>query len=866
MAQNSQAPKSKWGVGNFFQQAVAGVESRLDNILMDQEEAQKASNTKPKEAETTASPISRSPAGSISRSSSNARRNDRLQERLARAVVKSNTANRNSQSSPGQVSSTAGSPAPSNGAQSRMDTDASLASTATVRDDLKSPPPDGEIVTSHESAARRSYDSEKSMRESIEVSGPESLPRVSNEVDEQGSKSGRPSLDLLSSQRSDVSGGRVSGESTRLSVDTPSESQTSEDNGAESQWLQGRYEYMARIDELQRNLESLAEEAAKSAKDAAAAASPGSREKELAETREKYALLMKEGQKLESEASNSRTAVRRLRQQLAENSKLQIEMKKKTERLERDLLNAESRAKRAEAAEKRANDSLSTHTKMAKDLEAVTNERDALTQTVREMKAQVSRAIARAEASEAKAHSDALEKEKRRADELDEELSNTKIELDILQAKSKKDIADWKEKVDQEKERARLLEMELRGELSALESKMESLRARAEEASSGATGETQAKLLRQVETLQTQNLVASENWHTLEGSYISRLGAAEKERDQAGEREKELRKKLREMSLKVKELEEELESAKEAEHDLESQLEARVQELQKVQQKLENATAEVTSAQKELVEQKKVWDANWAQKLEEERARWREQVFALQQPRGISPVPSTRRSSNLDALPSVLSDYRPSSRRSSTLPPVSPDIGTPPRQNSYPTSIAPGTLSPPPISTTMGMGPPSMILETPSISFEPDEFFSSGDPGTPSGYGGTQAGHSRGINDIISESTVGAGPSVQLVERMSATVRRLESERAGSKDELARVTAQRDESRQQVVDLMRELEEKKAADSRVEELEAKLADIDQRYLTTLEMLGEKSEQVEELQADIADLKKIYRELVDSTMK
>lgn len=62
MAQNSQAPKSKWGVGNFFQQAVAGVESRLDNILMDQEDAQKE-KAKPKEAESTASPISRSPAG-----------------------------------------------------------------------------------------------------------------------------------------------------------------------------------------------------------------------------------------------------------------------------------------------------------------------------------------------------------------------------------------------------------------------------------------------------------------------------------------------------------------------------------------------------------------------------------------------------------------------------------------------------------------------------------------------------------------------------------------------------------------------------------------------------------------------------------
>lgn len=428
-----------------------------------------------------------------------------------------------------------------------MDIDTSLAAASSVTDDVKSPPLDGESVTGHASAARTSYDSERSTRKSTEISGAESLPRASSEVDELGSKLGRPSLDLPSSQRSDVSAGRASGESTRLSVDTPSEFRTSEDNGAESMWQQERYEYMARIDELQRNLENLAGEAAKSAKDAAAAASPGSREKELEETRQKYALLMKEGQKLESEASNSRTAVRRLRQQLAENSKSQIEMKKKTERLERDLLNAESRAKRAEAAEKRANDSLSTHTKTAQGLEAVTNERDALSQTVREMKAQIGRAFARAEAAEAKAHSDALEKEKRRADELDEELSNTKIELDIIQAKSKEEIADLKEKVDQEKERARLLENELRGEQSALESKMESLRARAEEASSGATGETQAKLLRQVETLQTQYSIASENWHTLEGSYISRLDAAEKERDQAGDREKELRKKLREM-------------------------------------------------------------------------------------------------------------------------------------------------------------------------------------------------------------------------------------------------------------------------------------------------------------------------------
>lgn len=290
-----------------------------------------------------------------------------------------------------------------------------------------------------------------------------------------------------------------------------------------------------------------------------------------------------------------------------------------------------------------------------------------------------------------------------------------------------------------------------------------------------------------------------------------------------------------------------------------------MQALQKMQQKLEKAVDDLTSAQKDLIEQKKTSDATWTQKLEDERAKWREQAVSnantLQQPRGTSPVGSYRRSGNLEAAAYALPDYRPTSRRSSTIQSASPDIGTPPRQNSYPASTQ-ATLSPPHINTSN----PSMMMEPPSITLEPDEFPSgSGTPVTPSAYA-PHTPASRGINDIISESTVGAGPSVQLVERMSATVRRLESERAASKDELARVTTQRDEARQQVVDLMRELEEKKISDSRVQELETRLEELDQRYQTTLEMLGEKSEQVDELQADIADLKKIYRELIDSTMK
>jgi TATA element modulatory factor 1 TATA binding len=80
------------------------------------------------------------------------------------------------------------------------------------------------------------------------------------------------------------------------------------------------------------------------------------------------------------------------------------------------------------------------------------------------------------------------------------------------------------------------------------------------------------------------------------------------------------------------------------------------------------------------------------------------------------------------------------------------------------------------------------------------------------------------------------------------------------------LTAQRDEARQEVVSLMREVEMKRANDKRTNALEEEQRAINERYQTTLELLGEKSELVEELKADVADVKQMYRDLVESTMK
>ncbi|KAL4790219.1 TATA element modulatory factor 1 TATA binding-domain-containing protein [Aspergillus venezuelensis] len=827
--------QNKWKVGSFMQQALAGVESRLDSMLTEEED-QERQQTK----QTTLRPKSGDQSGNISRSSSNARKNDRLQERLARAMVKQSAQN-NTDSSP------VTSPVPSNGARSSMDIESSLGSPPK---DITSPP-DSRSGTPAVALSRTSLDSSAS-------------PRVSTDVAALGTsgKDTSASTPISEPAASETNAASNTAESLAEKDSTPSNGAATSEGlsqaekpGSDSELQEEIHGYIERIDALQSKLKHLAQEAAESARKAAASAEPGSTDKQLREKDERIALLLEEGQKLSKTEMDHRLVIKKLRQQLAENSKQQTESKKKSDRLEKDLANAEARAKRAEAAEKRAAGSLSAQTKTARNLETVTAERDALSQTVQEMKGQLSRANLRADAAEGKANSEALEREKQRANQLEEELSSAKIEREISEEKLRREITDLKQNIEQEKEKARTLEAELKREQSVLESKMEALRSRAEEASSGAGGDTQAKLLRQIETLQTQYAAASENWQALEGSLLSRLANVEKERDEVARREGEARRKIREVNIKVKRVEEELENAQEEQRDLSNKVEARSEELQKAEQRLKKAVDEITAAQNEAADQRAVLEATWTQKLEDERAKWREHAMRPMNPlrRNESPV-SFHRPSNLEAL----SDYRPTSRRSSAIPGASPDIGTPPRQNSFPASASQSVLSP--ILSGTGSIPP--VPETPNL-LEPDEFFTGSR--TPSAFGGA-ATHSRGINDIISESTVGAGPSVQLVERMSAAVRRLESERAATNDELARITAQRDEARQQVVDLMREVEEKRASDTQVQELQEELDELDRRYETTLEMLGEKSEQVEELQADIADLKKIYRELVDSTMK
>ena len=315
-------------------------------------------------------------------------------------------------------------------------------------------------------------------------------------------------------------------------------------------------------------------------------------------------------------------------------------------------------------------------------------------------------------------------------------------------------------------------------------------------------------------------------------------------------------------------MEEELERLNAKTQDMDHELSSRNTQFVTLQERLNKSEADVTAARNDLKADREAWEARQAQRIEEEKARIKEETTRstpealYQQFHTDSPTTynRTRKSSVTDrnnrrsqglgisgnGQPPI---ERPVSRRSSTQPLHALQTSSeypPPR----PTSRHDSLTTVPQLSVNNG------VPETPSVADREDFFFGVQTPATPE----------RTINDLISVSTAAAGPSVQLVERMSAAVRRLESEKAAHKDELSRLSTQRDESREQVVVLMKELEEKRGLGERVGALEEELKEVQERYLTTLEMLGEKSERVEELKADVQDVKQMYRDLVESTMR
>ena len=261
-------------------------------------------------------------------------------------------------------------------------------------------------------------------------------------------------------------------------------------------------------------------------------------------------------------------------------------------------------------------------------------------------------------------------------------------------------------------------------------------------------------------------------------------------------------------------------------------------QLDALQKRALGAESALGQARTAFDQEKQTWQLEMLQRLDEEKQKWQEELAlsSLGQVRADSPIPSTRRVLTSEFLGlQNLQMRRPSAR--STTSDVPPAGGFFARRPSMQALARSGNGTPTRQDSIQSFG---QGLDAPLIHTDNEDFFENvASPTSPH----------QTLNDMASVSTAEAGPSVQLVKRMSSAVRRLESEKLAMKEDLAKLSAQA----------------KKTADTRVAELEAEVAEIKVRYETTLEMLGEKSEQVEELRSDIDDIKTMYRELIESTV-
>jgi len=380
----------------------------------------------------------------------------------------------------------------------------------------------------------------------------------------------------------------------------------------------------------------------------------------------------------------------------------------------------------------------------------------------------------------------------------------------------------------------------------------------------------------------------------------ARIVILEKDQDEVARREADIRKKTREANSKARRLEEELDNVKEQTGMLEAEkIELRAS-LSKMQTRLAAAEKTVTEVRAELEHERKAFEDTLQARLEEEKTKWRLEVAS-------STAQSIHDSHNIflraeSPTAAFLQHRKPStpdfpamhSRRlggtstagsrtfTSDLPPISPDLTSRPqsrRTSTHPLCINPSLPTRTPSESLTGgpnrydsnaslpyvNGSGGSVPPSASASVAPSIDIAVGDDPVDRGATEISSPHHT-VNDLVSASTAGAGPSVQLVERMSAAVRRLESEKAASKEETARLVAQRDEAREEVVRLMREVEDVRKDRERFGGLEKELGEVKRRYEASLELLGEKQEECEELKNDVLDLKKIYRELVESTVK
>lgn len=270
---------------------------------------------------------------------------------------------------------------------------------------------------------------------------------------------------------------------------------------------------------------------------------------------------------------------------------------------------------------------------------------------------------------------------------------------------------------------------------------------------------------------------------------------------------------LTEIQRRIRHLENEILKSQSHEQSLQetiSELESRLQSLQ------DTFTKEKESLQQSLA-------ADLESRLKEEKQKWEEEHN--EHTMLFTPPPL---SATYPFPPMPMSPRHPPPRQFKS---VSPQPDLKPSRNTFSRNTSYGDLPPlrrpsrnfstEALSLTTGSGSaPNLPIST--LEDEEEREFLSPSRG--------ESPRNTVVDASVSTNT--AGPSVNIMERMSAAVRRLESDLATTREEMSRCVKQRDEAREECVKLMGEVEEKRSIQLSLEELHRKFGDLENRYSPT----------------------------------
>ena len=470
-APSQQKPKqtSRWG--SLLSGAVAGLESRLDTILAEDAEASARSRLAELDAKAAAE-AKQEPARQESPSPGKAqlksRANDRLQERLAKAMANRAAGQAASEvSTPGLLATpnvTLDSP------RSSIDSRRSFELTVSAEPtgELEPPKADSSLSAStipiDDSTARTSLDDGENLLQSSLPINParksiDSVPRPD------------PTTTLAEADLSDTAeASEIDIESTIpqrsvAELEAELEEMRVEREASDKQKQDEMDVVLERIDALQAKLQYLAKETVAAAKEANTAAAT-SDEQNLAAKDEKIALLMEEGVSLSKTELRHLATIRKLDAKATSEERAAAALKKDITRLRQSEASLKIRVGRLEKNEKTNAQNLQRMSKAESALNTLLTDlesKDAIILTLRKRAEELEK---KADALESNSQKASLESDTHKIAELEEQLTNSKIEKKLAEDRSKAEVQRLKRELEQQQDRTQASELEMKTEIS----------------------------------------------------------------------------------------------------------------------------------------------------------------------------------------------------------------------------------------------------------------------------------------------------------------------------------------------------------------------------------------------------------------